>query len=72
MACERGHAEVAEYLLAHDSDMEARDNGGNTPLHVAAQNQQTTLVQILLDSGADPDSENSVSEIIHHSFPLYD
>lgn len=61
MACERGHAEVAEYLLAHDADMEARDNGGNTPLHSAAQNQQTRLVQLLLDSGADPDSENLVS-----------
>ena len=61
MACEKGHAEVAEYLLAHEADMEARDSLGNTPLHVATQHQQTQLVQILLDSGADPDSENSAS-----------
>lgn len=60
-ACEKGHAEVAEYLLTHEGDMEARDLQGNTPLHIAAQHQQTKLVQALLNHGADPDSENSVS-----------
>lgn len=61
MSCERGHAEVTEYLLAHEADLEARDSTGNTPLHIAAQHQQTKLVQLLLDSGSDPDPENSVS-----------
>lgn len=61
MACEKGHADVTEYLLSHDANMETRDNSGNTPLHVAAQNQQTRIVQLLLDSGADPDPENAVS-----------
>lgn len=41
--------------------MEAKDVNGNTPLHVAAQNQQTGLVQLLLETGADPDSENMVN-----------
>lgn len=43
--------------------MESRDSQGNTPLHTAAQHQQTKLVQLLLDHGADPDAENSVSFI---------
>lgn len=63
MACERGHCDVSELLLSHEADMEAKDISGNTPLHVAAQHQQTELVQILLEAGADPDSENSVSHI---------
>lgn len=61
VACEKGHADVAEFLLAHDAGMEAKDTTANTPLHVAAQNQQTDIVQILLDTGADPDPENDVS-----------
>lgn len=60
MSSEKGHADVTEYLLAHEASMEAKDNAGNTPLHVAAQNQQTRIVQLLLDSGADPDPENAV------------
>lgn len=64
MACERGHCSVAKLLLTHEADMEAKDTNGNTPLHVASQNQQTDLVQILLESGADPDSENLVKKIV--------
>lgn len=63
IACEKGHADVTEYLLAHDADVEARDQSGNTPLHIAAQNQQTKVVQILLDAGTDPDPENLVRQI---------
>lgn len=51
---------MAQLLLANEADVEARDEEGNTPLHVAAQNQQTELVHMLLDGGADADSENQV------------
>lgn len=61
VASERGHAAVAEYLLAHDADVEAKDAGDNTSLHLAAQHQQTKLVQVLLDARANPNAENSVS-----------
>lgn len=60
IACEKGHTEVVELLLAHEADVEAKDASGNTPLHVAAQSQQTKIVQKLLDTGADPDPENAV------------
>lgn len=59
--------QVAELLLAHEADVEARDAQGNTPLHLAAQQQQTRLVQILLESGADPDPENSVFSLFSSS-----
>lgn len=65
VACEKGHADVTEYLLAHDASMETKDNSGNTPLHIAAQNQQTRIVQLLLDSGADPDPENAVGRLLN-------
>ncbi|KAF5288040.1 hypothetical protein FQA39_LY15536 [Lamprigera yunnana] len=58
-ASEKGHTDLAEFLLTHEGDMEARDNQGNTPLHVAAQHQQTNLIELLLDYGADPDVENA-------------
>lgn len=60
-ACEKGHAEVVEFLLHRDVDLDARDEDGNCPLHTAAENQQTQVVQLLLDSGSQPDSENAVS-----------
>lgn len=41
-------------------EKEARDEDGNAPLHVAAENQQTLTVQILLDSGCPTDPENTV------------
>lgn len=51
-------------LLAREAAMEARDNQENTPLHVAVKHKQNEIVQILLDNGADPDSENQVKEIV--------
>jgi ankyrin repeat protein len=60
-ACEKGHADVVEFLLRHDADVDARDEDGNCPLHTATENQQTQVVQLLLDSGNQPDPENTVS-----------
>ncbi|GFG39759.1 hypothetical protein Cfor_08783 [Coptotermes formosanus] len=58
-ACEKGHADVVEFLLRHDADVDARDEDGNCPLHTATENQQTQVVQLLLDSGNQPDPENT-------------
>ena len=60
-ACEKGHADVVEFLLRHDADLDARDEEGNSPLHTATENQQTHVVQLLLDNGNQPDTENTVS-----------
>jgi len=61
-ACEKGHADVVEFLLRHDADLDARDEDGNCPLHTATENQQTQVVQLLLDNGNQPDPENTVSK----------
>lgn len=61
MAAEKGHVEAVRALLLHDADAAARDQDGSTPLHVAAENQQSAVVQELLGHGVDPDAENAVS-----------
>ena len=61
-ACEKGHADVVEFLLRHDADLDARDEDGNCPLHTATENQQTLVVQLLLDNGNHADPENTVSK----------
>ncbi|MFC4452848.1 ankyrin repeat domain-containing protein [Deinococcus sonorensis] len=48
------HTELAELLLAHGADVDARQHGGFTPLMAAAQNGNLELVRVLLDRGADP------------------
>ncbi|KAJ8884504.1 hypothetical protein PR048_016361 [Dryococelus australis] len=61
-ACERGNMEVAEFLLQRGAASDARDEDGNAALHVAAENQQTDVVSLLLlQAGARPDPDNAVS-----------
>jgi ankyrin repeat protein len=50
-----------EYLIEKGADLEARDEIGCTPLHIAVSSQKWRAVNILLEAGADPnilDSEN--------------
>lgn len=47
-------AEVARLLLEHGAAVDARQEGGWTPLHAAAQSGDVELVTLLLDHGADP------------------
>jgi ankyrin repeat protein len=39
--------------LANRADVNAKDNGGWTPLHCAAQRTCTKVAELLLDHGAD-------------------
>jgi ankyrin repeat protein len=50
-----GHARIAELLLAHDADIEARsrNTNGNTPLHAALAGNQKMVAGLLVGSGAD-------------------
>jgi ankyrin repeat protein len=59
-------------LLLHQEgvEKEARDEDGNSPLHVAAENQQTLTVQLLLDTGCPTDPENAV--ILYNIFQSAD
>lgn len=49
------HVAIAETLLAYDAEVNARQAGGFTPLHAAAQNGQLNMVRLLMQYGADPD-----------------
>ena len=45
---------MAEILVAHGADLEARDSVGSTPLHAAAAHPELAdVMEALLDLGAD-------------------
>jgi len=48
-----GDSGIADVLLSHDADINAKDNEGQTPLHYAARQGQIQAVEWLLKHGAD-------------------
>ena len=59
MAAHNGHVAVSNVLIAADAELEARNDGGRTPLAVAAHEGHAEAVAALLARGADP---NTVSD----------
>ena len=49
----RGRLEIAEMLIKHGADVNARAERGVAPLHEAAYTQQLELARLLLEHGAD-------------------
>ena len=53
---------IIELLIAHGADPNARDDFGQTPLHVAAFEGELKAIKLLLQAGADPKIEDLTSE----------
>ena len=56
-AAENGLTEIARQLLDQGSDVNARDNFSNTPLHLAARLPE--MLELLLSRGAQPGARNA-------------
>jgi ankyrin repeat protein len=59
---DRGHIEVARYLLSLKCDVNAQDLEGNTPLHYAAISGHESMIALLIQHGADSNIANSDGE----------
>jgi len=57
-ACDKLESEVIR-LIAEESDVNASDDAGWTPLHFAAQSQAARIAEILLQHGARVDAMDS-------------
>mmetsp|Transcript_108231 Transcript_108231/g.316550 ORF Transcript_108231/g.316550 Transcript_108231/m.316550 type:complete len:416 (-) Transcript_108231:182-1429(-) len=57
-----GSPEIMGYLIDNYSEqvqVSTPDDGGDTPLHLAAYNGQLPVVRLLVRAGADPEAENA-------------
>ena len=54
-----GHKEIAELLLAHGANPDARDIYSACSLHYGVQNGHTAIVELLIAKGADVNAKNS-------------
>ena len=54
-----GDLATVKRLVAEGADLEARSDLGQTPLHLAIENDNVEVVKFLLESGADPNGLTS-------------
>ena len=59
-ASARGQIEIAQFLIANGATVDALSPGDTTPLMMAVQSGNESLVKLLLDKGADLKLRNSV------------
>ena len=65
-----GNVQALAACVASGNDLNARDERGNTRLHHAVADEDSTLVAWLLDAGADANAANNRSETPLHSSAL--
>jgi ankyrin repeat protein len=53
MAADKGHEDVAALLVANKAEIDAKDEGGQTPLHGASAEGHREVVELLLASHAE-------------------
>ena len=57
-AAREGHLGAAKLLLGNGADIEAKDQGGKTPLISASESSQPEVMKLLLDKGADTNAKD--------------
>lgn len=62
LACQKGHKEVAEYLLRRGANPNARFKGKFTPLSIATQHQHEAVVTLLRDYRAELANPDQIAE----------
>lgn len=65
-----GQINMVRYLLENDAAVEKSTNIGYTPLHQAAQQGHTLIINLLLKHKADPNAVTNVSIIKERSLNL--
>jgi len=60
-ACAEEHLEAVEVLIRLGVNVDAQDNDGNTPLHVATRTRHTGIAQLLLKAGANTELTDAVN-----------
>ena len=58
-ASENGHTEVVKHLVEKKASLEAKDNDGRTPLHLASRAGKIEVVKLLVERKADLDSKDN-------------
>lgn len=67
IALERGSCEIAQLLLDHGANPNIINNDGDTPLHIAAKNNDSEMIMLLTNNGADVNVPNKLGYT--YSFP---
>ena len=62
MAAKIGHRYVAEILIKHGSQVDARNLNQETPLHVASKNGHQQTAELLIHHGSDVNARNKLKE----------
>jgi ankyrin repeat protein len=57
VAIRTGQISIIDFLIGAGADLKVRDQGGNTPLHLAAEGGYTNITRLLLN-GSDKDAKN--------------
>jgi len=66
-ACGRGDVAVVEAMISCGAEIDALDQDGYTPLHIAAGYLHEQVISVLMKSGADPSLEdNSGRSVFMH------